>query len=124
MTSSRRFDLDVRAETLLDLGDARTAHRIDASPWLGHPAPAFWCEWDHEHEESRSLRELVEGVIGLNWHRLIPPGSTCIDIGAHSGDTSIPMGLIAYDRARERRGAVYAVEPNPALAQILSLNLA
>jgi len=57
------------------------------------------------------------------WGRLIQPGATCIDIGAHSGDTTIPIGIFSSDFRRNVRGRVYAIEPNPDVFPVLNLNL-
>ncbi len=59
----------------------------------------------------------------VRWPELIRPGSTVIDIGAHSGDTAMPMGLFSYDRANARKGRVIAVEPNPDLRDLLNICL-
>ena len=52
-----------------------------------------------------------------HWDRFIRPGSTVIDVGAHSGDTAVPMQYLA-------RGTVLAIEPNPSIRAYLELNCA
>jgi len=47
----------------------------------------------------------------------ITPGDSAIDIGAHVGDSTIPIGL-----ACGPEGAVFAFEPNPIVFQTLSKN--
>ncbi len=47
----------------------------------------------------------------------IEPGDTVIDIGAHSGDFSLPLALAAG-----RRGIVFAWEPNPYVFEVLEKN--
>lgn len=51
------------------------------------------------------------------WDALIPPGSVCVDVGACTGDTTVPMALAAGPS-----GAVYAFEPNPAAYEVLIAN--
>jgi FkbM family methyltransferase len=84
---------------------------------------AFWCEWNHPNESSRSLVAITSGLIENNWHKLIRPGATCIDVGAHSGDTAIPMGIFCADFRRNIRGHVYAIEPNPEVFPVLEITL-
>jgi FkbM family methyltransferase len=110
-------------DSQFDLSHARTLHRIDASDWLGTDASAYWCEWMHPAEGPRIFSDIVDSLVAQNWHRYISAGATCIDIGAHSADTSIPMGLFAFDKMNGTKGAIYAVEPNPSAAGILALNL-
>lgn len=49
----------------------------------------------------------------------LKPGDVAIDIGAHTGDTSIPMAL-----AVGLKGAVFAVEPNLYVYKVLLANSA
>ena len=103
----------------VDLSSARRLHVIDAQPWISSGS-AFWLEWNHPLEQSRTLEDIVQGLVNNNWHRLIPAGSTCLDVGAHTGDTAIPMGLFAYHKSRNQKGKVVVVEPNPDLADVLA----
>jgi len=52
-----------------------------------------------------------------NLRQWISPGDTVIDIGAHSGDTSITMGLAAGPA-----GHTFAFEPNPYAFDVLKVN--
>lgn len=124
MSIIRYFDPASAGTTSYDLAAARTLHQIDATSWTRRASSAYWAEWNHPLEGSRTLADMMTQLEGQNWGRLIPAGSVCIDVGAHSGDTAIPMGLFSFDAARGRPGTVYAVEPNPHLRDILSLNLA
>ena len=47
----------------------------------------------------------------------VRPGDTCVDIGAHMGDTTIPMGLAAG-----QEGVVFALEPNSYVYETLEAN--
>jgi FkbM family methyltransferase len=49
--------------------------------------------------------------------KFIKPGNLAIDIGAHTGDTPIPMALAAGPS-----GKVLALEPNPYIYKILQVN--
>jgi FkbM family methyltransferase len=51
--------------------------------------------------------------------RYIRPGDTVIDIGAHTGDFTLPMALAAGPR-----GVVFAWEPNPCVFDVLKKNAA
>ena len=46
--------------------------------------------------------------------RWIRPGDTCIDVGAHTGDSTLPIALAAGPT-----GAVLALEPNPHVYKVL-----
>jgi FkbM family methyltransferase len=50
----------------------------------------------------------------FQWDKFIRPGSTVIDIGGHSGDTAVPMQLLAG-------GTVLVVEPNPTIKPYLDM---
>ncbi|PWB94057.1 FkbM family methyltransferase [Methylosinus sporium] len=111
-------------ENTYDLKPVRTLHTLEADRWLGRPGCAFWCEWDHQGETPRSFAWIVEDLERQNWRRFIAPGSTVVDVGGHSGDTAVPMGLFAYDREGDRRGKVIVVEPNPEVLKVMTINLA
>ncbi len=99
-------------ETAIDLASARTLRVLDAAEWIGH-GNAYWLEWDHPGETPRRFSDIVRELKRTRWPQFIPPGSTCIDIGTHSGDTTIPMGMFCYDKTSGKRGHVIGVEPNP-----------
>ncbi|MEM7445081.1 MAG: FkbM family methyltransferase [Pseudomonadota bacterium] len=77
--------------------------RVDYAMWR-HPKAELPHYKDEEIDRLRAF---------LN------PGDVAIDIGAHSGDTTIPMGL-----AVGREGLVLALEPNPHVFKILLANVA
>jgi FkbM family methyltransferase len=111
-------------EAEYDLEVARKLHVVDASKWLGADGRAFWLEWSHPLEQPRKYAQIIDGLEKCKWPRFIKPGSVAIDIGAHSGDTTIPMGLFGFDKATGRKCKVIAVEPNPALEPLLKACLA
>jgi len=114
---------DLHQERVYEVAPVRTLHSVPSWPWTGSEVRAVWCEWNHPGERSRTLQSIIDGLIAVNWPRFIKPGSTCIDIGAHSGDTAIPMGLFSFDKKRDRHGMVVAVEPNPEVFKVLEMNL-
>jgi FkbM family methyltransferase len=110
------------SEQVFDLNVIRRMHIISLARFDFPGQIACWGEWNHPNEGSRTLDGLVNGLIADGWARLIRPGATCIDIGAHSGDTAIPMGLFCADFRRNIRGRVFAVEPNPDVFAVLKIN--
>lgn len=114
-------------ERKLSLACANTLYSATLEEF-GHPNVGInWCSWNHpaEHasESQRSLMHMLR-VLARTWHwsDYIAPGDTCIDIGAHSGDTTIPMAVCAYGGS-DRRGTVVAVEPNGQVSPVLEINL-
>lgn len=78
----------------------------------------IYAEWNHPLELSRnwatySLYQLKTE----RWGQYILPGTIAIDIGAHSGDTTLPMALLTGST-----GMVLAFEPNPYVYEILKFN--
>jgi FkbM family methyltransferase len=68
-----------------------------------------WFEPEHPGEGHRTLLDAFDMCFNkFQWEKYITPGSTVIDIGAHSGDTAVPMQVLA-------NGVVLAVEPNPTI---------
>ena len=67
-------------------------------------------QWTHPKE---SLKEVKLDVI-KGYMSYIDKGDFCIDIGAHTGDTTLPMALAAG-----QTGCVVALEPNPYVFTIL-----
>ncbi len=100
----------------------RAIHALSLGQFGAPHARAFWSEWNHVHEGSRSLKSICDGQTVANWQRFIRPGTCCIDIGAHSGDTAIPMAIMSADLPRNIRGKVFAVEPNPHVFEVLRIN--
>ena len=78
--------------------------------------------WQHPASRSRIrhgqgyklTQPMVDSLRGF-----LRPGDVAIDIGAHSGDSSIPIAL-----AVGVKGAVFALEPNPYVYKILLANAA
>jgi FkbM family methyltransferase len=119
--SASKLDDPDTPEVYVDLRGVRALRSIDATPWTGG-GRAYWLVWEHIHERDQSFSAIVQDL-ALKWGRFIQPGSTCIDIGSHSGDTTIPMGLLAYDRKWQKKGHIFAVEPNPDILPLLASTL-
>jgi len=72
-----------------------------------------YAQWLHPGEKRQVIRQ--EAVEELR--EFIAPGDVAIDIGAHTGDTTIPLALAAG-----REGCVLALEPNPYVFPVLKKN--
>jgi len=72
-----------------------------------------YARWMHPSEkEKRVTQEAVDAL-----RKFLSPGDVAIDIGAHSGDTTLPMAL-----AVGKEGCVLALEPNPYVFAVLKEN--
>lgn len=72
-----------------------------------------YAQWLHPYERTQTIAQ--DEVDGLR--KFIRPGDFAIDVGAHTGDTTIPMALAAG-----RAGCVLALEPNPYVFKVLQMN--
>jgi FkbM family methyltransferase len=72
-----------------------------------------YAQWLHPRESPKTIRQ--ESVNELR--KFLSPGDVAIDIGAHTGDSTLPMAL-----AVGRAGTVLALEPNPYVFPILEKN--
>jgi FkbM family methyltransferase len=81
-----------------------------------------YSEWDHPKVSEPSLTEFLFRYRELNnWTSLIAPGDVCVDIGAHSGDTTLAMALCAFAPGKGR-SIVVAAEPNRDVLPVLHAN--
>lgn len=72
-----------------------------------------YAQWLHPFENPKDVSDSK-----INFYKKISkPGGVIIDIGAHTGDTSVPMAL-----AVGKEGLVIALEPNPYVFKILEKN--
>lgn len=95
-------------ESTFSIPKLRCGHKLDIGVYS-----TYWFEMDHQGETSRSLLDIFDLYLNrYNWDKFIRPGSTVIDVGAHSGDTAIPMQYLSH-------GTVLAVEPNPVIRPYL-----
>jgi FkbM family methyltransferase len=71
------------------------------------------ARWMHPAETTKVVtQESVDAV-----RTFLREGDAAIDIGAHTGDTTLPMAL-----AVGPRGTVFALEPNPHVFKVLAVN--
>lgn len=74
-----------------------------------------YAQWQHPSETEKVIRQ--ETVDELR--KFISPGDAVVDIGAHTGDTTLPLALAAGPS-----GAVLALEPNPFVFPVLQATAA
>ena len=74
-----------------------------------------FARWQHPGETAKVVTE--ESVDALR--AFLREGDVAIDIGAHTGDSTLPIAL-----AVGRRGRVFALEPNPYVFKVLAANAA
>jgi FkbM family methyltransferase len=74
-----------------------------------------YAQWKHPRETPKVITQ--ESVDELR--RFLKPGDAALDIGAHTGDSTIPMALAAGPT-----GCVLALEPNPFVFPVLERNAA
>jgi FkbM family methyltransferase len=72
-----------------------------------------YAQWLHPGESPKTIRQDVVDQL----RRFIRPGDVVIDIGAHTGDSTIPLALAAGPT-----GCVLALEPNPYVFPVLAKN--
>ena len=63
-----------------------------------------FARWLHPRDRGHGIDQGMVDAL----RTFLRPGDVAIDIGAHCGDTAVPMAL-----AVGRQGAVLALEPNP-----------
>ncbi|HEX2668484.1 MAG TPA: FkbM family methyltransferase [Gammaproteobacteria bacterium] len=74
-----------------------------------------YASWDHPKESPKRFDQDYVDVL----REFLKPGDYAVDIGAHSGDTTLPMAL-----AVGAEGGVFALEPNPHVFKVLAANAA
>lgn len=74
-----------------------------------------YAQWQHPFEKPKTITQ--DDIDG--WRRFLGEGDLAIDVGAHTGDTTVPMAL-----ACGTAGLVVAVEPNPHVFRVLEANAA
>ena len=72
-----------------------------------------YAQWLHPRETEKSVDQ--DNVDALR--EFIVPGDFVIDIGAHTGDTTVPMAVAAG-----AQGLTLALEPNPYVFRVLAVN--
>jgi len=72
-----------------------------------------FARWLHPSEREKTVTQASVDALRHFLHR----GDIAIDIGAHTGDSTLPMAL-----AVGVEGTVFALEPNPYVFKVLALN--
>ena len=72
-----------------------------------------YAQWLHPAESKKEINQPAVDEI----RKFLCPGDVAIDIGAHTGDSTIPIALAAG-----KEGCVLALEPNPYVFPVLSKN--
>ncbi len=73
------------------------------------------ARWLHPGERPKAITQKSVDALRSFLHE----GDVAIDIGAHTGDSTVPMAL-----AVGPRGSVFALEPNPYVFKVLAVNAA
>lgn len=72
-----------------------------------------YAQWLHPHETKKEITQSSVDAL----RKFLSPGDVAIDIGAHTGDSTIPIAL-----AVGKRGSVLALEPNRYVFPVLKKN--
>jgi FkbM family methyltransferase len=72
-----------------------------------------YAQWLHPAEGRKVIRQQEVDEL----RKFLAPGDVALDIGAHTGDTTLPIAL-----AVGRQGCVLALEPNPYVFPVLKKN--
>jgi FkbM family methyltransferase len=73
------------------------------------------AEWEHPEEGKRDWDQEYEAYVNVfHFGDYISYGDLVVDVGAHTGDTSVILATLS--------GNVIAIEPNPEVFPILELN--
>lgn len=79
---------------------------------LGKWGEAKYAQWSHPKDAEKIFTEDMVN----DYSEFLQPGDFCIDIGAHSGDSTLPMARAV---AGKEGGGVLALEPNPYVFHVL-----
>lgn len=80
---------------------------------LPSDGPVEYAQWLHPGESAKTISQADVDHL----RQFIRPGDVVIDIGAHSGDSTLPLALAAGPS-----GCVLALEPNPYVFPVLEKN--
>jgi len=107
----------VKLKNLLELmglrGKPKQYHYAIESFDIGLDLPVRLAQWLHPKEKPKSVTRAMVAA----YRELLNEGDFCIDIGAHTGDSTLPMAL-----AVGAAGCVLALEPNPYVFHVLEKN--
>ena len=82
---------------------------------LAQDGKVEYAQWEHPFESEKEIRQEEVNFI----RNYVKEGDFVIDIGAHTGDSTIPLALAAGPT-----GAVLALEPNKYVFKVLEKNAA
>jgi FkbM family methyltransferase len=74
-----------------------------------------YAQWLHPNDTPKLMTQQAVDAV----RKFVSPGDFVIDVGAHSGDTTVPMAL-----AVGQGGCTLALEPNPYVFKVLAVNAA
>jgi len=74
-----------------------------------------FAQWLHPFDRPTAISQASVDAL----RQFVHPGDFVIDVGAHTGDTTVPMALAAGPA-----GCTLALEPNPYVFQVLAANAA
>ena len=80
---------------------------------LAHDGRIEFAQWLHPNDRPIVITQSAVDAL----RRFVRPGDFVIDVGAHTGDTTVPMALAAGPT-----GGTLAIEPNPHVFQVLERN--
>lgn len=92
--------------------DKRYGYEVKRFQLQSHGTVSY-AQWLHPYEDQKQITDAQVKML----QSFINEGDFCIDIGAHSGDTTVPMALAAG-----KSGLVLALEPNPFIYSVLNKN--
>ncbi|MEG4862378.1 MULTISPECIES: FkbM family methyltransferase [unclassified Microcoleus] len=111
-------DLQKDVEAYQQKPSIRKIEKIEVKDTHTNYGQFIYAEWNHPNEISRDwAASALYCLKTVRWGQYILPGTIAIDIGAHSGDTALPMALLTGSTGR-----VLAFEPNPYVYEILKFN--
>ncbi len=84
-----------------------TINRFDLGKW----GKAKYAQWSHPRD---GIRDFTEEMVDA-FSEILQPGDFCIDIGAHGGDSTLPIAKAVAGEG----GGVLALEPNPYVYHVL-----
>jgi FkbM family methyltransferase len=112
-----RYDIAVKLKDLPRALGFGSSPREYGSEILTFSLPAHgdvkFARWLHPGETPKSVTEASVDAL----RSFLREGDVAIDIGAHTGDSTLPMAL-----AVGPGGTVFALEPNPYVFKVLALN--
>ncbi len=72
-----------------------------------------YAQWQHPYDQPKSITQPAVDAV----RQFVSAGDFVVDIGAHSGDTTVPMAIAAG-----QGGRTLALEPNPYVFKVLAAN--